>query len=83
MTTLKAYEEIIDFIASGTNPDSVIAFTPSESVKKRVRDLIYFEKIKGLTEEEKSELDHYMQLEHLMRLSKARARKYASSKPIH
>jgi hypothetical protein len=28
----------------------------------------------GLTPEESSELDHYLQLEHLMRLAKARAR---------
>ena len=83
MTTLRAYEEVVDFIASGTNPNSVIAFTPSDSVKKRVGDLIHFEKTKGLSEEEKSELDHYMQLEHLMRLAKARARKYASNKQIY
>lgn len=80
MNTLRAYEELVDFIASGTNPSSVIAFRPSDSVKDRVRDLIYFEKTRGITEDEKSELDHYMQLEHLMRLAKAKARKYASGK---
>lgn len=83
MNTLRAYEEVIDFIASGTNPNSVIAFTPSDSVKNRVEDIIYFEKTRGLTEEETSELEHYMQLEHLMRLAKARARKYASNKQIY
>ncbi len=83
MNTLRAYEEVVDFIASGTNPNSVIAFTPSDSVKNRVEDLICFEKTRGLTEEETSELEHYMQLEHLMRLAKARARKYASSKQIY
>lgn len=83
MTTLKAYEEVVDFIASGTNPDSVVAFEPSDFVKNRVGYLIYFEKTKGLTEDEKSELEHYMQLEHLMRLAKARARKYVSEKRIH
>lgn len=80
MNTSKAYEEVVEFIASGTNPDSVIAFSPSDSVKKRVGELIYFEKTRGLTGEEKSELDHYMQLEHLMRLAKARARKYVTVK---
>ena len=83
MHTLKAYEEVVDFIASGTNPDTVAAFKPSEADRERVRDLLYFEKTKGLTLEETSELDHYMQLEHLMRLAKARARKYASGKQIH
>jgi hypothetical protein len=83
MTTLRAYEEVVDFIASGTNPDSVIAFTPSDSVKKRVGDLIYLEKTRGLTKEEISELNHYMELEHIMRLAKARARKYAFNKQIY
>ncbi|MCI5139903.1 MAG: hypothetical protein D3922_16170 [Candidatus Electrothrix sp. AR1] len=83
MHTLKAYEEVIDFIASGTNPDTVVAFKPSNAVKERVRDLLYFEKTKSLSLKETSELDHYMQLEHLMRLAKARARKYASGKQIH
>jgi hypothetical protein len=76
MSTVKAYEEVIDFIAAGTSPDSVIHFHPSESVKDRVADLIYREKTEGLSEDEKSELDLYMQLEHIMRLVKARARKH-------
>ena len=83
MPTLKAYEEVVDFIASGTSPDAVAAFKPSDAVRERVGDLLYFEKTRGLTYEETSELDHYMQLEHLMRLAKARARKYASGRQIH
>ncbi|MDY6856486.1 MAG: hypothetical protein SWO11_17640 [Thermodesulfobacteriota bacterium] len=76
MNTMRAYEEVIDFIAAGTSPGAVIAFQPSEASKKRVADLIEREKMSGLTLDEKSELDHYMQLEHLMRLAKARARRY-------
>lgn len=67
---------IVEFIASGTNPNSVVAFRPSDTTKKRVADLIYLEKTAALSREEKSELDHYMHLEHLMRLAKAKARKY-------
>jgi hypothetical protein len=79
MTTSRAYEEVIDFIAAGATPDSIIAFRPSEAAKQRVADLIQREKTTGLTKEETSELEHYMQLEHLMRLAKARARKYISN----
>jgi hypothetical protein len=71
--TMKAYEEVIEFIAAGTTPKRLIAFHPSAIAKKRVADLIRREKTTGLSAEEKSELDHYMQLEHLMRLAKARA----------
>jgi DNA polymerase/3'-5' exonuclease PolX len=52
----------------------VVAFQPSEAAKARVADLIQLEKTTGLSPEETAELDHYLQLEHLMRLAKARAR---------
>jgi hypothetical protein len=76
---MKAYEEVIEFIAAGTSPSSVITFRPSDEVKERVADLIRREKIAGLSPDEKVELDSYMQLEHLMRLAKARARKYITN----
>jgi hypothetical protein len=76
MIASPAYEEIVEFIAAGTTPSSVVAFRPSEAVKARVADLIDREKTEGLTADETAELNHYMQLEHLMRLAKARARKH-------
>ena len=79
MKTVRAYEEVIEFIAAGTRPSSLIAFQPSDTVKERVADLIHREKTTGLSPDEKSELEHYMQLEHLMRLAKARARQYVGS----
>ncbi len=78
MSTNRAYEEVIDFIAAGTSPRNLIAFQPSPEAKLRVTYLIEREKTATLTPEEKSELDHYMQLEHLMRLAKARARQHLS-----
>lgn len=73
MSTVRAYEEIIEFIAAGTSPNSVIAYQPSQSAKDRIAGLILREKIDGLTPDEKTELDHYLQIEHIMRLAKARA----------
>ena len=70
---MKAYEEVVEFIAS-RNPREVVDFKPSEAAKQRVWDLIEQEKIAPLSEDEKSELDHFMEVEHLMRLAKARAR---------
>ena len=78
MATLRAYEEVIDFIAAGVTPDNVAAFRPSEATKERVADLIHREKTTGLAPDEASELNHYVQLEHLMRLAKARARSHLS-----
>jgi hypothetical protein len=76
MNTVKAYEEVVDFIAAGTTPQNVIAFRPSAAAQARVEDLLGREKEGGLSAAEKSELDHYLQLEHLMRLAKARARDF-------
>lgn len=76
MNTVKAYEEVVDFIAAGTTPQNVIAFRPSEAAQERITDLLAREKDGELSGEEKSELDHYLQLEHLMRLAKARARDF-------
>ena len=75
----KAYEEIIDFIAAGTTPQSLIEFQPSETVKERVAELIFQEKNGLLSADEKAELDHFMLLEHLLRLAKARAHQYVPS----
>jgi len=74
MATILAYEELVDFIAGGIGFDRIIAFHPSETVKTRLADLIEREKTSSLSREETSELDHYLQLEHIMRLVKARAR---------
>ena len=76
MNEIKAYEEIFDFIAAGTTPKDVISFRPSETAQERASDLLAREKDGELSPAEKSELDHYMQLEHLMRLAKARARAF-------
>lgn len=76
MQILPVYKEVIDFIAAGTTPQNLIDFNPSEEAKERIADLIHREKTTGLTSEETAELNHCLQLEHLMRLAKSRARHY-------
>ncbi|MGE3536061.1 MAG: hypothetical protein AB7N91_01345 [Candidatus Tectimicrobiota bacterium] len=74
MPMTRAYEEIIDWIAAGVRPEDVVAFRPSPEAKARVADLLCREKTSGLSVEETAELHHFLQLEHLMRLARARAR---------
>jgi hypothetical protein len=76
MNTTKSYEEIIEFIAAGTTPEAVVAFRPSDSVQQRVAGLIDRSKEGSISSEEQSELDDYLQLEHIMIMAKARAREY-------
>ena len=80
MTTTKAYDEVIDFLAAGRSPSEIVDFRPSEEARARVYDLVAREKGDGLSAEEATELDDYMRLEHLMRLTKARARWHLAGK---
>ena len=76
MEATKSYDEIIDFIAAGTTPEAVVAFRPSDSVRTRVAELVERSKDGGISAEEQSELEDYLQLEHIMIMAKARARQY-------
>ena len=64
----------MDFLAGGTTPQGVIDFRPSEATRARVADLIHRQKTTSLSADETAELNHYLQIEHLMRLARARAR---------
>jgi hypothetical protein len=72
----RAYEEIIDFIAGGTSPGGVAAFQPSQATREFVADLLERQKVDSLSPEEQAELAHYLEVEHIMRLAKARARRH-------
>jgi hypothetical protein len=74
-TNPRIYDEIIDFLASGTTPKTLIEFQLSDNVKEYVGNLIFREKNSSLTTDEKSELDQFMMLEHILRMAKARAHK--------
>jgi UDP-N-acetylmuramoylalanine-D-glutamate ligase len=70
----KVHHELIDLIAGGCRSADVAEFTPSTKAKKRVAYLLGRLKDDRLSEEETSELDQYVELEHIMRLAKAKAR---------
>ena len=71
--TTPAYFEIIDFIATGTTPESVAHFHPTPEAQSRVADLLERCKEGRLSLEEQAELDHFIELEHILRMAKARA----------
>jgi hypothetical protein len=73
LPAVRPYEEIVQFIAS-LSPREVIEFKPSDAARHRVWDLIERQKSGPLPADEKTELEHYLEIEHLMRLAKARAR---------
>jgi hypothetical protein len=76
MNTTKSYDEIIDFIAAGTTPEAVVAFRPSDTVQQRVAELVERSKDGSISPQDQSELEDYLQLEHIMIMAKARARQH-------
>ncbi|MEH1946292.1 MAG: hypothetical protein V7K77_04935 [Nostoc sp.] len=79
VNTAKVYDEIIEFIAAETTPQSVIDFKLSDAAKDRLEDLVYRAKTEGLTGSDQRELDHFLTLEHIMLLAKARDNQYISA----
>ncbi|BAZ83370.1 MAG: hypothetical protein ACKPEO_09385 [Sphaerospermopsis kisseleviana] len=77
--TITVYDEFIDFLAAGTTPESLINFHLSETAQNRLEDLIDKAKNNQLTKEEKRELDIFLNLEHVIRLAKAKAHKYINT----
>ena len=73
---IRAYEDIIDFIAHGSIPAEVARFQPSARSLERVRELLALQKDGSLNDAQSRELEQTLQLEHVMRLAKAKARAY-------
>jgi hypothetical protein len=79
MSLTKAYDEVIDLIASAPSLQTVADYPPSEEARARVTDLVAREKTVGLTPDETNELETALRLERIMRLAKARARQRLAS----
>ena len=73
MVVQTMYDDVADFIGK-LNPRKILELKAPNSARERLSALIEREKNTGLTQSEKDELDHYLVLERLIRLSKAHAR---------
>lgn len=69
---ISVYDEVATFMAS-MNPKKVMAFKPSPANQNRLDFLLDKQKIEALAFEEKSELEHYLILNRIIGLAKARA----------
>jgi len=68
------YQELIDFLTSDPGADRIIAFKISPLAQGRLEDLLDKNRDLSLTPEERTELDIYLHLSHLITRMKARAR---------
>lgn len=72
MLELAIYDEIADFLATAA-PAKILAFRPSDSTQNRFEELVWKKKEGKILPREQEELDHFLMLEHIFRLAKARA----------
>ncbi|HET7117589.1 MAG TPA: hypothetical protein VFI29_13930 [Hanamia sp.] len=72
MPTQSVYNEVADFMAN-TNPSMVVAFKPSPANQNRFDFLLDKQESGRLSDDEKTELEHYLILNRIIGLAKARA----------
>lgn len=74
------YMELVDFVARGSTPEEVANFRPSPEAQKRVAELLQKQRESQLTDEETSELDGFVQIEHILGLARAKAQLILASR---
>lgn len=67
------YMELVDFVARGSTAEEVANFRPSPEAQKRVAELLEKQRESQLTDQETSELDGFVQIEHILGLARAKA----------
>jgi hypothetical protein len=72
-TSFQDVEEIVRLLASQPTAEQILAIKPSANFQARVSDLLSRSKEGTLTRQEEAELERYLTLEHLVRVSKTHA----------
>ena len=73
-----AFDEMLDFLASGPTRDDIAAFKISSATQSRLEELLDKNREEGLTDAEAAELDVFQTVNHILILLKARARAVAA-----
>ncbi|MFN8444809.1 MAG: hypothetical protein U0175_28745 [Caldilineaceae bacterium] len=71
--SLPFYEQIIDFLAASPSAQEIIAYRPPQYTQARFSQLLEKSKEGLLSLEENDELDHYIRIDRMMSLIKAKA----------
>jgi hypothetical protein len=72
-TTFSVYDQIAEFMA-GMDPHKMIRFTASPENQMRLDTLLSKQREQALTVEERTELEHYLIINRIVGLAKARAK---------
>lgn len=68
------YSEVLGFLASGPTLKQIAEFKVSQALQDRVEELLDKNREEGLTEQERTEMDTYLRVSHIMTMLKIHAR---------
>lgn len=74
-TGFDSENEVMEILTSNPTPEQVMALRPSPKLQSQVSALLMRSKQGELSQQEQTELDRYLHLEHLVRLAKAHVAK--------
>lgn len=74
-TPTQLVDEITDFLIAHPTPEAIINYRVSEIFDQRAQELLEINRTRGLSSEERTEMDEFMQLEHIMTMMKIKARR--------
>jgi hypothetical protein len=77
MSTLQSpllYEDLVDLLAESAAPDKLLSYQLSREKQQRLDDLLSKNREGTLSAAESAELDVFEQIEHVVRLLKAKVR---------
>lgn len=77
----EVYRYVLDFIANHPTPEQIAAFGPTPEMIERRRTLVAKERVNEITPVEKTELDEYDRIEHLMVMIKTRNLPFLTGRP--
>lgn len=71
--SLPYYEEVLEFLAEGPSVQQIVTFRPRPETQERFSHLLDANRQQTLTAQEEVELDHYIRIEQMLSLLKAKA----------
>jgi hypothetical protein len=71
--SLPFYEQVLEFLASGPSSQEIVAYRPSKAAQTRFSRLLDANRERPLSAQEEEELDHYVAMDRMLSLLKAKA----------
>jgi hypothetical protein len=71
--TLPPYEQVLEFLASGPSVEEIVAYRPPRAAQARFSRLLEANRERMLNPQEEEELDHYIDMDRMLSLLKAKA----------